>query len=203
MPSRSLRNLLSFVKSTIIGGIFVLVPLVLLSIAVGEAVQFAYSLLHPLVAWLPVTNISTISLAFALGIVAVVLVCFLAGLVARTAVSQWLVSRLEHVILAVIPSYGLMKSMGQGWVGVESTTPHPPTLVRLDDSVQIGFLMDTLPDGRCMVFIPNAPTPWSGSLIIVPPDRLEPMPLTTKQTIDCLRLLGANAGKLWQSGQMA
>ena len=201
MPSKPLRRLLSFVKSTIVGGVFVLVPLVLLSIVVGESVRVAHRFVEPLVQMLPVTTVGTVSLALLLGIAAVVFCCFLAGLLARTAVSQWFVNHLEHLILAFIPSYGLMKSMGQGWIGAESEATHQSVLVRLDDAYQLGFRMDTLPDGRCVVFIPDVPAPWSGSLLIVSVDRLEPIPLTTRQTIDCLRKLGANASKLWPSPQ--
>jgi uncharacterized membrane protein len=196
-------RLLNFVKSTIVGGIFVLVPVVLLSIAIGEAVKLAYTTLHPLVEMLPLTSVSTVSLAFLLGIVAVVLCCFFAGLVARTAISQYFVGRIEGLILTFVPGYGLMKSMGQGWVGANAKDAHQPTLVRLDDAWQLGFVMDTLPDGRQVVFLPDTPTPWSGTLLIVNADRLEPVPLTTKQTIECLRRLGANARNLWEAPRAA
>lgn len=196
MRSRSLINLLSFLRSTLVGGIFVLVPLVLLSITVGHAVQFAYSVVHPVVEWLPVKSVGTVSLAFLVGIAAVILSCFLAGLAARTAISQWFIGSLEQVILTFIPSYGLMKSTGQGWIGAESDRRQESVLVRLGDAAQFGFVMDTLPDNRRVVFIPDVPTPWSGTLLIVEPDRLETLPVSTKQTIECLRKLGANTGAL-------
>lgn len=199
MVYRPVLQLLGFIKSTIVGGIFVLVPVVLVSIAIGEAVGLAYRTLHPLVQLLPVTSVSSVSLAFLLGIVSVVLSCFVAGLLARTAVSQWMVSRTERLILNFVPSYGLMKSMGQGWVGVDDPTDHKPFLLRLDDAFQLAFVMDTLPDGRRVAFVPDAPTPWSGSLLIVTADRLEPLPLSTKQAIACLSHLGANARQLWEA----
>lgn len=196
VPSRSLVNVLSFLRSTLVGGVFVLVPLVLLSITVGHAVQFAYTAVSPVVQWLPVKSVGSVSLAFLIGVLAVVLSCFLAGLAARTAVSQWLVGSLEHLILTFIPSYGLMKSTGQGWIGAESERMHEPVLVRLDDATQFGFVMDTLPDTRRVVFIPDVPTPWSGTLVIVEASRLETLPISTKQTIECLRRLGANTSAL-------
>ena len=202
MPSATVGRLIGFAKSTVVGGIFVLLPLVLLSIAFGQALRFAYEIVHPLVQWLPVKSVGTISLAFLLGFAALLLVCFLAGLFARTAVSRWLVGSLERNILSFVPSYGLMKSMGQGWIGDDADGPHQPVLIHLDEAAQIGFVMDTLPDNRKMVFIPGVPTPWSGSLLIVASDRLEPFPLSTRQTIDCLRKLGADTSKLFAKVQV-
>ena len=194
--SRSLRRLIAFVKSTVVGGIFVLVPLVLLCVVLGQAATFAYGIIHPIVEWMPVKNVSTVSLAFAMAILVVVLICFLAGLLARTAISQWFVGSLEQVILTFVPGYGLMKSMGQGWVGIRGEEPHQSVLVQFDDSAQIGFLMDTLADGRQLIFVPDVPTPWSGTLVLMTADRISPLPFSTKETIECLRQLGANSGKL-------
>ena len=196
MRSRTLVNLAYFVKSTVIGGVFVLVPLVAISIALGHAVRVAYGFVHPLMQWLPVQSVSTVSLAFLAGITVVVLICFIAGLVARAAVLQWLVGSLEQVLLAFVPGYSLMKSMGQGWIGVEADQPHPPVSVRLDDATHLGFAMDTLPDSRRLVFLPDSPNPWSGTLLIVAADRVEALPLSTKQAIECLRKLGANSGRM-------
>jgi uncharacterized membrane protein len=203
MQSRSLRRLINFVKSTVVGGIFVLVPLVLLSIVLGQAATFAYEIIHPVVRIMPVKSVSTVSLAFGIAILAIVAVCFLAGLVARTAVSQWLVGSLEQVIVAFVPGYGLMKSMGQGWVGISAKEPHQSVLVRFDDSEQIGFVMDTIADGRLAVFLPAVPNPWSGTLVFVAAERITPLSLTTKDTIECLRHLGANTSKLLSKVQVA
>ena len=202
MQSRSLRRMLRFLRATVGGGLFVLVPVVLISIVIGHAAQFAYEVIYPLVQWLPVKSISSVSLAFLLSIVALVLICFLAGLLARTAISRWFVGSLEQLILSFVPSYGLMKSMGQGWIGVTTEEPHQPVLVRLDDAAQLGFVMDTLADGRCVVFVLDVPTPWSGSLLFVEASRIEPLSITTKQAIECLRRLGVNASKILNESRL-
>lgn len=200
MKSRTLHRLISFVKSTLVGGIFFLVPVVALVFVLGQAGAFAYRIVHPLVEWLPMRTVGAVSLAFLLAALLLVLVCFLAGLVARMAVSQWFVGSLERLILTFIPSYGLMKSMGQGWVGVAGEEPHQPVLVRFDDAQQIGFRMDMLADGRSVIFIPDVPTPWTGSLMLIAAERIDPLPFTTQEAIECLRRLGANTNALLRKG---
>lgn len=196
MHSRSLRRLITFFKATIVGGVFVLVPLVLIGVVLGQAATFVYEIIHPLMDWFPVKTIGTMSLAFLIAIAAIVLVCFLAGLLARTAMSRWFVGSLEQFIMTFVPGYGLMKSMGQGWVGVTCDEPHPPVVVRFDDHSQLGFVMDTLADGKLVVFVPDVPTPWSGQMLFMTPDRVQPLAISTKQAIECLRLLGANTSKV-------
>jgi uncharacterized membrane protein len=200
MRSPSVQRLFNFIKSTVVGGIFVLVPLVLLCIVLGQAATFAYHIIHPVIELMPVKSAATVSIAFAIAILAIVLVCFLAGLLARTAVSRWFVGSLEQVILTFVPGYGLMKSMGQGWVGISGEEPHQPVMVRFDDADQIGFVMDTLATGQLAVFLPDVPTPWSGTLVFVGAERVTPLPLTTKEAIECLRRLGSNTGKLMAGG---
>jgi uncharacterized membrane protein len=197
MKSRTLRRLVSFVKSTLIGGIFFLVPVVALVFVIGQAAAFAYSVVHPLVNWLPVKTVSTVSLAFLIVALVLVLVCFLAGLIACMAISQWFVSSLERVIVTFVPSYGLMKSMGQGWVGVVGEESHQPVLVRMGDHQQMGFRMDTLADGRGVIFIPDVPNPWTGTLIVIDADRIERLPFSTKEAIECLRRLGTATKELF------
>ena len=56
--------------------------------------------------------------------------------------------------------------------------------------------MDTLADGRRVVFVPDVPNPWSGTLMLVTAERTQPLPFTTRQAIDCLRHLGINTSEL-------
>ena len=129
MRSQSLGRMLSFVQSTVVGGVFVLAPLVLLSIVIGHAVQIAYAMVLPIVKWMPVTSASRVSLAFFVGCVALVLACFLAGLLAthrglamarRLAGTSHLVLRSQ---LRPDEEYGA-RMVGCGGRRVASTRPH-------------------------------------------------------------------------------
>lgn len=183
-----------FVKATVIGGVFVIAPIALLVYIIGQTFWMAYQVVLPLMQWLPVHSAYGISLAAGGVIGGLVAICFLAGLLAHTTIARWLVQQIETAILANLPGYSLVKSMGEGMVGVDSSGSRKAVLVRFDDHQQIGFLMDSTSDGRLVVFVPNVPSPWSGRLCVVSHDRVEVLSMPIRVVIDRLQRLGLGLG---------
>lgn len=191
-----LVGFLGFIKATVIGGVFILAPIVVLVVIIGKALTLAYETLHPLMLYLPFQDVAGISLALLLGIAILIAICFLAGLLAHTALATWLVKWIEWAVLSNLPGYSLMKSMGEGLVGVSRNDGHRAVLVHFERSSQIGFLMDVLADGRAVVFIPAVPSPWSGQLHIVKPQHFEPLEAPVQNVIERLQRLGIGASKV-------
>jgi uncharacterized membrane protein len=181
-------------KATMIGGVFVLVPFVLLVYVMAEALAVATSTIRPLLEWLPIKSVGGVSLAFVVAVAAVILLCFLAGLVAHTAIAKWLVRAVESAILSNLPGYSLVKSMGEGVVGRASGEGRTAVLVKFDDSSQIGFLMDRLPDGSLVVFVPNVPSPWSGRLHIMEPGRVKVLTIPIRDVVEKVQRMGIGLG---------
>ena len=73
----------NFIKTTIIGGAVFLVPLVFLIFIIGEAIGFIMVIAEPMADWFPIDSIGDIALANLLAIMAVILVSFITGLIAR------------------------------------------------------------------------------------------------------------------------
>jgi uncharacterized membrane protein len=190
------RKCLAFVRSTVIGGVFVLAPLVLLVYLIGHALAIVYANAKPLMAWLPDKSVGGFSLLMLAAIVVLIGICFLAGLVAHTALARWLVRTIETAILVNLPGYTLMKSMGEGMVGIDRANQRNGVLVHFGDRAQVGFSMDETPDGRLIVFIPSVPSPWSGTLHILAPDRVERLTMPIAEVIDKLQRLGMGLGKM-------
>jgi uncharacterized membrane protein len=190
-----MRGIYRFLKSTVLGGLVVLVPVVVLGTLVVWVVQIALRILAPVFEWLPDRSIGGVSLAVLAAVLGVVLSCFLAGLFAETAIIRRLGERAERVALFV-PGYALMKNVGADLVGVESRHPVRTVLVRFPGSWQLGFLMDTLADGRHVVFIPGVPRALVGTLHIVAPHQLEVLAMSVSSTLDALGRLGVGLGQM-------
>ena len=190
------HRFLRFVKATVIGGAFVVAPLALLAYIIGQTVMVAHKALEPVMEWLPVKSVSGVSLALLAVIAGLIVVCFFAGLLARTALAKWLVGMIESAVLANLPGYSLVKSMGEGIAGVDNAHARRAVLVRFDDHTRLGFLMDAAADGRMVVFLPNVPSPWSGTLSIVSADRVEVLTTPIAAVIDRMQRLGLGLGSL-------
>lgn len=188
-----------FLKSTIIGGLLVLVPLGLLGGIVAKSIAVARDAVEPAIAMLPFKTVGGVSLAVLVAILGLLLVCFLAGLLAQMALTRRLVDGVEQMILSKIPGYSLMKSVGENFVGVEESAGKRTLLVKLETSWQMGFLMDTLPDGRKVVFLPDAPNVMVGRLHIVASEHVEEILLPVSTALTALGGLGIGLSAKWPS----
>jgi uncharacterized membrane protein len=184
-----MHSIYRFFKSTIIGGLVVLVPVVVLLAIVGWAVGIAVKAITPVLEWLPDRSVAGVSLTVAAAILSIVVGCFLAGLFAETAIIRRLGERAERLALAV-PGYALMKNVGANVIGIEGKHPAKTVLARFEASWQLGFLMETLNDGRHVVFIPGVPRALLGTLHIFPADRVQVLAMPLADALDALARLG-------------
>ena len=184
-----MRGVYRFLKSTALGGLVFLVPVVTLGAIVAWVVDSALKVIVPLFEWLPDKSVGGLSLTALAAVLGLVVSCFLAGLFAETAIIRRLGDRAERLALFV-PGYALMKTVGANLVGIESKRPVKPVMVRLEASWQLGFLMELLPDARHVVFIPGVPRALVGTLHIVSADRVQVLAMSVSAALDTLSRLG-------------
>ena len=108
------RRRVKFIKTTIIGGLLFLVPLVVLVMILAKAVGIMMMIAEPLAGWLPVETIGGVALVNILAAISLVLICFLGGLGAKSVMVQRGIEALESKILAKFPGYVLIKGMVSG-----------------------------------------------------------------------------------------
>ena len=60
----------------------------------------------------------------------------------------------------------MLKSMVESLAQFENSADIKPALVSIEDGWQIGYRLEMLHDGWVAVFLPQAPTPMSGNVII-------------------------------------
>jgi len=102
---------MNFLKTTVIGGLIFLVPMVVLGLVIGKAISVMLVIAEPMAGILPVDSVGGIAIVNVIALAIVVLVCFLAGLVARTGFAQKLADTAESTILQKIPGYTLIKGL--------------------------------------------------------------------------------------------
>ena len=145
---------------------------------------------------MPDKSVGGVSLTMLAALGGLIGVCFLAGLVAETAIIRWAGVRLERLAL-LVPGYALMKHVGADMIGIQRKHPAKTVLVRFEASWQMGFLMETLPDGRHVVFIPGVPKALVGTLHIVAAERVQFMAISVTAALDALSRLGVGLGETW------
>ena len=71
-----------------------------------------------------------------------------------------------------------------------------PILARFDDSWQIGFLVERIPEGHVTVFIPDALSPWSGGIYIMDQDRVKSLEVPSMAVLKSFQKLGEGTAGL-------
>ncbi|GAA6765008.1 hypothetical protein AAFH68_09420 [Flavobacterium sp. CGRL1] len=162
-----MKSIFKIIKATFLGGILFLVPLVVLLIILEKGYGIIQKITLPLVNNLPRVHVLGIALQELIGILIIILICFAAGLLARTARAKKLIQKLEDGILSFVPGYSFMKSMNESIMGFESKQDLKVILVPTDAGWQFAFLIEQINENNFTVFIPDAPNPWSGSVVLV------------------------------------
>lgn len=186
-----MKPIAQLVATTILGGIVFLTPLVVIGAVVGKAFDFARRSLQPLAAFLPDRLASAPTLSAALAIVALGLVCFLAGGAAQTPWAKRLVGRLEESVLSFVPGYQVFKQAETSLLGVGQTADNPLVLAEFGGSWRIGVQTDETEGGLLAVFVPNAPNPMSGAVFLLPSDKVRRLDAPLAAAIGSLRRCGS------------
>jgi uncharacterized membrane protein len=185
------RGAYEFVKTTLIGGLVFLVPIAILAFLGMKAVHVLQRLARPLSRLLPVdTTVWGVVVADVIVVALILLACFAGGLLARLSFANQFVKKAETGVLWRIPGYGLVKALTDTIDKRAAQSAMQPVLIHFDDSSQLAFEVDRLPDGRRIVYVPSAPEPRAGSVIVMDGDRVEPVPMTFMAAVRAMRALG-------------
>ena len=179
-----------FISTTILGGLLFLFPVVFIVAIIGKALEITNKLSAPLAGLLPLDSVGGLALVKLLSLVMLVLICFFAGLAARTALAGKFVKSLETDVLGKIPAYTLLKSKAESVLRPEDIGGICPVLGRFDDSWQFAFEIERIAGGKVVVFLPGAPDPWSGTVCVLTEDRITPLDLTVKSAAVIMKRLG-------------
>ncbi len=180
---------MNFIKTTIIGGLVFMVPIVIIVAIVGKAFRIMRTVAAPLKVYIPTGTIGGIAVANLLLLLAIVLVCFIAGLIARSAVAKRMYRSLDATLLA-IPGYAFIKGFTDSMSSTEDAAKSLlPVLVRFDDNAQIAFEVERTGD-NVVVYLPGAPNPWSGSVAYFNVDRVKRLEMTVSQAVRNIQTIG-------------
>ncbi len=158
--------------TTVIGGLIFLLPLIVVLAVLGQGLALVAGIAAPLAAHLPEREIGGVAAVTLVGLVLILLLCYGAGLLARAAFGRALSENFESRLQALYPRYTVIKAMTQGLGGTTGSHALRPVLVSFDDHQLLAFEVERLADSRVVVFLPGAPDPWSGSVVLVPPERV-------------------------------
>jgi uncharacterized membrane protein len=182
--------------TTLIGGLVFLLPLIVVLTVLGKGLALMAGVAQPLAAMFPNRHVGGVAVASLLALLLLLLLCYGAGLLARAALGRALSASFEDRLQALYPRYTIIKGMTQA-LGIEGVKSGLKTvLVSFDDHQVLAVEVERLSDGRAVVFLPGAPDPWSGSVVLVSPERLAGMPVEIGALHRSLKSIGRGSAAL-------
>jgi len=181
-----------FVTSTVVGGVFVVVPVYLAIVLLLKGMQSVAGLVRPVAALLP----DSLPAESALSLVLLLLFCFLVGMAVRTRTGRAVRERLEIVFFERLPGYGLLRSLTQRLAGDRDETAWKPALVAIEDALVPAFVIEELDDGRFTVFVPSIPTPLAGAVYVLDRGRVHLLDVPFTQAVRTISRWGSGCKDL-------
>lgn len=184
-----------FIKTTIIGGLLFLVPVGVLVIVLAKVVDLMLLVAEPMADLIPLDSVAGVALANIIAAVILILICFIAGLVARRAFIRTTVENIESKVLSKLPGYVLIKGMLSG---LEEDDTHNlyPVLVSFNSAARIGLEIERLDDSRVVVMTPSSPNPWSGMVHIMAAERVQRLNLPITAYMENVERFGQGTNEL-------
>ena len=190
-----MKSIVEVLKTTILGGVLFLIPVGVVVVVLAKVVQIMGTVAEPLGRFIPIERVGGIAVANLIVIVALVLICLVAGIVAKGDRAKRLVERLEATLVNMIPGYTFIKGMVDSVAQSDHLSENfIPVIATFDDNAQVAFEVDRK-DDYVVVYLPGAPNPWSGSVIYMKEERVKKLDVPVTEAIKGIQTLGTNAAK--------
>lgn len=183
-----------YLPRALVAGLIVVVPLYLAVLLILKAMGSLAGLVKPVAAllpeWMPAVQLMSLLL--------VLLLCLVVGMIVQTSWGRAVRERLERLLFERIPGYALLRSLTQRLAGKSNDKEDvwKPALVEIEDALVPAFIIETLDDGRCTVFVPSVPTPLAGAIYILAGERVHPLDVPFTQALKVISRWGHGAKEL-------
>jgi uncharacterized membrane protein len=130
-------------------------------------------------------------------IAVVLLICFLAGLIARRATAQRLRTKVDELLLNTFPGYAFVKGLAENIHNSEQiASSFVPVIVSFGDYWQLAFETSRMAGGVVAIYLPGAPNPWSGSVVLVLAEQVRGLQISVSEAVKLIRTLGRGSEAL-------
>ncbi|MFO7755217.1 MAG: DUF502 domain-containing protein [Bacteroidales bacterium] len=197
-----IRRLRNFFRTTALGGVVALLPLVLILILFRWIANIIQRSLEPLVSLINTDSELVITGLYILAVVAIILLFFLFGLFIQTSMGHFFRTVFEDQYLSKIPGYKMARETVMQFFGKNKSFFREVVLVDIFNSgtLMTGFITDDHEDSEYLtVFVPTGPNPTSGNIYHVHKDKTVRTNTTVDTGMKSIISCGAGSSNIFKS----
>jgi len=193
-----MNKLKGFIKSTILGGLLVVLPLAIFFFALIWIFGLVRTAINPLTNIVMQNSPLQGIVADILVVILLTIVCFSVGVMVRTKLGKWLYLFVESSIFLRVPGYSLIKETVSQFIGNKKSPFSSVALVQIFDNKTLvsAFITEEHTDGTYTVFVPTGPNPTSGNIYHLPKDQVHPVDVSVEDAMRSIISCGAGSSAL-------
>jgi uncharacterized membrane protein len=189
------RPVQGFFRTTLVGGITFLLPIVLIAWLFGKAMDLAGKLAEPAMALLPKALQGGVIIGALETAVALLIVAFAAGLMARTSLGQRFMAWVENSLIGSLPQFSFVRGIADSFDDSDDDKVEV-VLVPADAGWALGFIFEHSEAAVVPVFLPGAPQWTSGSVVFAERANIRPAGIGFAGAIKIMKKLGVGSDKV-------
>ena len=186
-----MKHVREFITSTIVGGLFVVVPIYLAVLLLLKGMQSVGALVKPIVGMLP----DGLRAEGVIALLLVLAICFVVGVLVRTQIGRAAGQRLD-ALCGKLPGYDVLRSLTRRLAGDTNQEAWKPALAEIEDALVPAFVIEELTDGRSAVFVPSVPTAFAGAVYILARPRVHLVDVSFAQAVRAISHWGSGSKDL-------
>lgn len=192
-----MSRIATFIKATLLGGLFALLPVFLLFTVLGKVVISARAAAQSLMDKFAGEAAESGEFPLVYAILIVVAACFLLGLVMMSGAGSSFGSWINRNVLSRIPGYSAIRTILGGFGNAETDGSIKMGLLSLSaDAKCFVFITEDHGNGWLTVFIPETPNPGTGTVQFVEKGLVEPLNLRLGEIGKAMHQWGIGSAKL-------
>jgi len=194
-----MKKFLEFLKTTIIGGFLVLLPVVVVLLLLSLAVATVITAIDPLMEVLPIKGLGGLAVTTLVAILLLLVFCFLTGLLVQMRIGRLGKEWVERLLLERLPGYIMFKNLTRRIAGEEGIE-FAPGLVDLygSEARALGFIIEEHENGTFTIFIPLSPMATVGQVFVLPESQVQKLEVKFVDVVNSLTQWGMESKKLIQ-----
>ena len=192
-----MKNIIEFFKTTILGGLFFLLPVILLYLALAETFELLVVIATPIADLFFPGHFEETEFPVLIALVLLVFISFILGLIMLSDIGRRFGDWLERLILGRVPGYNAIKSLTKGFASSQEEETFKPAVLNSSDGEQeFVYIVEEIDEENFAILVPWSPTPFAGSIKIMPKDRVEPLAVSMGKLTEVLSQWGVGSREI-------
>ena len=187
-----MRAIAEFTKTTLVGGILVMLPIYLSVLLLLKAISGLMGLVAPITEGLP----EALPFREVIAILLLIGACFICGIAVRTGPGLRAKNAIERSVLEKIPGYALIRGLAGKIIGGSDEQSFTVVLAEIEDALVPAFLIEDCGGGQCAIFVPSVPTPAAGAIYIIATERVHRVDVPFTQAVSVISKWGSGSKAL-------